>query len=124
MAKEEEKVDPFKLIPDYDFGDFVKAPECTLTYYMETNADVIALNDRVYVVQEVKDHWVNLHFLGVDSWDDRETYVRSIFKISGTGDILREGRHTHFPNDGYVFYMDYDEMITCLDYCKKFFDMN
>ena len=120
----EKEVDPFKLIPDYDFGDLVNAPECKLSYYLKSEYDTIALNERIYVVKADKDGIIDLHFLRVDSWDDEETYVSSIFKIHGVGGSLREGRHTYFPDDGYVFYMDYEEMLTCLNYCKKHFDMN
>ena len=71
--------------------------------------------------------WVKLHFLEVNSWDEHETFVSSLFKCEGPGGVdhpLRECRHTYFPDNGYVFYLNYDNMIAALDYCKNYFDMD
>lgn len=50
--------------------------------------------------------------------------VSSLFIIEGFSDSLREGRHTYFPEKGYIFYMNADNMIAALTYCKKYFDMD
>ena len=122
---EKEKIDPFKLIPDYDSYEDYDKPECKLSSYLKSEYDVVTLNEGLYVVQDTKrEHWTRLHFLVANSWSDEETYVESLFKCEGTGDVLRECRHTYFPNDGYVFYMNYSDMTRALDYCKKFFDMD
>lgn len=122
---ETEKIDPFKLIPDYDTDAFYNKPECRLSSYIESEYEVLALNKGLYVVKDTtRDHWTKLHFLVPNSWDDEETYVTSLFKCEGTGGVLRECRHTYFPNDGYVFYMNHQDMINALNYCKEFFDMD
>lgn len=53
--------------------------------------------------------------------------VECIWEGQGTGDGLREMRHTYFmPDDeetpGYVFYLPIDATIKALQHLKKYFD--
>jgi hypothetical protein len=102
---------------------------------------------RIENVQAVTTEWVELdnnHWLGVvttgfgyeyglyqflvSDGDGANTYVTCVFRGSGTGDPLREMRHTWFAPDedddtrGYVFYLPLDATIKALQHLKKYFD--
>jgi len=86
--------------------------------------ELIEDNLWVAIIHEERATFTELAFLTFRSSDDEDTKVDLLFTIEGPSDHLREGRHTRFRDKGYLFYMDKEHMITALEYCSKYFDMN
>ena len=82
----------------------------------------------LWCIDSVYNGWNELHFVTFRSSDINESgesiTVDSFFKIEGPSEGLREGRHTRFPDKGYVFYMNKKYMEAALNYCTKYFDMD
>lgn len=78
------------------------------------------------LVSRKEDHWVKVVFVEgeEESEDESLTLVSHFFTSEGTGQALRECRHTRFGNelDGYVFYMNFERMNIAIDFLRGFFD--
>ena len=83
------------------------------------------LEDRLWVAStmEMEIHQT-LIFLKFNYSDDDGINVTTLFSIEGPIGNLKEGRHTYFPENGYIFYMNYEEMCISLNHCKKYFEMD
>lgn len=95
-------------------------------------SSVIKLSDKLIVVeQKENDLWLNFLFL---EWYSDTLYTRNgevmysewqaLAVVSGTGDSLRECRHMHFFNNGYIFYLDKDNFLLMIDFLSKHFDLD
>jgi hypothetical protein len=85
------------------------------------------VEERLWVVQNIgKKGCDEIQFMtfGSSLMDGSNLTLDPMFLIHGYSGTLREGRHTYFPDDGYVFYMDSRLMRIALDYCEKYFDMD
>lgn len=104
--------------------------EKTLMKDVEKMGEVVTIiPDNLWVVQNVgKEGADELQFVTFSSSDmdgsDLIITVDPLFLIQGYSEVLREGRHTFFPDKGYIFYMNRKHMIAALDYCTLYFDMN
>ena len=83
----------------------------------------VLIPDRLYVSKNTDGGGISLRFLEWSSGADH-VYVEEIMLVIGVGEPLREMRHTYFPNDGYVFYLDRLNYETAFEYCSKYFDMD
>ena len=83
------------------------------------------LPKRLWVVKDITEYSARLHFVTFhrSDLDYSNIEVDTLFTVDGTTG-LREMRHTHFRDDGYVFYLSKDEMYAALKYCEKLFDMD
>lgn len=87
--------------------------------------DYIELEHGVYVTVDGGDSWTSLHFFReYKKTSDGFIKVKSILKMEGPSGPLRKARHTYIPNNGYIFYVDYNEIMTCLNYAKNYFDLD
>ena len=85
------------------------------------------LPEQLWVVQRIGlKGYDELQFLTFRSCssDGSDLEVDPLFLIKGFSEHLREGRHTYFPDKGYIFYMNSAIMKEALNYCEKHFDMN
>ena len=90
---------------------------------LKKDHNVISIEDNsLYVIDDATDGRKTLVFLEVRS--SSPLIVDYLFSIEGYSSVLREGRHSFFGKDGYIFYLNARNMIKCLEYCGKYFDMD
>ena len=103
-------------------------------FYEDIELDVIKehykvielLEERLWCAQVMGEGRDHLHFFDFQSSNLNGSceLVSSFFRIEGFSETLREGRHTYFPEEGYVFYLNMKMMIAALNHCTKYFDMD
>lgn len=91
---------------------------------MLKNFTVVPVTKGLYAIEDNQEHWIDVCFMTLDSSMDNEEFLSELFRSSGTLGCLRECRHTYFPDDGYVFYMNKGDMVAALEYLEKYFDMD
>lgn len=90
--------------------------------------EVIQLTSNFWAAQIINkggfDEILFLEFYSQEYKKPETTMVRPFMYIQGFSKGLREGRHTYFPDNGYMFYLSADNMRTAMDHCQKYFDMD
>jgi hypothetical protein len=83
------------------------------------------VKEQLWVVKSINNEgYDELQFMTFRSSSDNELNLDPMFIIHGYSGNLREGRHTYFPDNGYVFYMNSKLMKEALTYCENYFDMD
>ena len=84
------------------------------------------LEGRLWCAEKLGEGWDQIHYFEFHSsnYNGSCEIVSSLFRIEGVSDVLKEARHTYFPEEGYVFYLNKNLMVAALDHCTKYFDMD
>lgn len=80
--------------------------------------------DFIVGYEKANETWMDFIFLELNHYHNNEPFYSELCRVSGPSDGLRECRHTHFADDGYVFYMNGRNMITMIEFLDKFYDMD
>lgn len=93
------------------------------TRYYELPDSSTELVDNLYVWSEICDQSMQFKFMNFVSFDGDTTYVETI--MSGRGCIgLRECRHTYWGENGYIYYLNGQHLITIISWLKNHFDLD
>ncbi len=71
-----------------------------------------------------EDGWLDFVFFEWVYSVDEDEYYEELCRVSGPSGFLSECRHTYFANNGYIFYMNRQVMITMIDYLTLYYDMD
>ena len=88
------------------------------------DVELIELQKDIFWVLDGMDKWDHLLFLQVEQTDDSGITFKVLCKVNGYSGNLREMRHTWFSDNGYVYYLNRNDINSMLDYCSKYFDMD
>lgn len=78
----------------------------------------------IVAYEEFNETWMDFIFLELSHYSNDEAFYSELCRVSGPSDGLRECRHTHFADDGYVLYMSGKNMIAMIEFLSKFYDMD
>jgi len=84
------------------------------------------LSDNFGYIEEISStnhSWVTRIFVMFHSSDQYGVTWEGLCRVSGP-EGLRECRHTHFFNDGYIFYMSSENMRIMMDFLETKYDMD
>jgi hypothetical protein len=100
-------------------------PAYLLSSLKKEYPDLQFLSDDVIVIFKNNENiWMDYCFLEWSAASEHETYFTPFWHGSGTLGSLKEARHSHIGENGYVFYIKKDNFIKALDWLSKHFDLD
>lgn len=104
-----------------NFDEYIRFSDLENPVFLNGNKETFSVVVNDITREEI---FKDLYFYQWAGKMDGEIYLELIFKINGISNSLREGRHSYFGDGGYINYLNAKNLILCLDYCKKYFDMD
>ena len=101
-----------------DLDEYIKIPSEELENYRKITDGIVRVSNN--------GNWVKLEFLEWVTEDEDYGYFSKVWQIEGPGGKdhpLREGRHSNFGDEGYIFYLNKQLMLDSLEIANEYFDM-
>lgn len=115
----EEILKQSKLSEEEQFGDSI---EYSLEKIKNIDCEVVNLNGG-YLILSKEEVSIDFALLETSGYDQEgKEFLRLIFHGNGTGDSLRECRHTCWGENGYLFYMPLELIKEAMTELLKHFD--